>query len=142
VDDFNITVDIEAPPQRVWAVMSDIERWPEWTPTVRSVQRLDSGPLAPGRRARIHQPKLPPADWQVTALQEGSSFTWVTHSPGVTVTARHGVEGIEGGSRATLSIQFGGVLGPLVGWLTRGLNGRYLSLEAAGLKRRSEETSS
>jgi uncharacterized protein YndB with AHSA1/START domain len=137
---FSITVKIGASPQRVWAVMSDIERWPEWTPTVRSIQRLDSGPLAPGRRARIRQPKLPPADWQVTALHEGSGFTWVTHGSGVSVTARHAVEAIEGGSRATLSIQFGGVLGPLVGWLTRGLNDRYLSLEAAGLKRRSEET--
>src|SRR5262249_4702286 len=99
MEQFSITVEIGASPQRVWAVLSDIERWPEWTPTVRSIQRLDNGPLAPGRRARIRQPKLPPADWQVTALHEGSGFTWVTRSPGVSVTARHAVEAIEGGSR-------------------------------------------
>ena len=40
----------------------------------------------------------------------------------------------------TLSIHFDGLLGPLWGWLTRRLNERYLGLEAAGLKRRSEET--
>jgi Polyketide cyclase / dehydrase and lipid transport len=126
----------------VVAVLSDVERWPEWTPSVRSIQRLDGGPLASGKKARICQPKLPPADCQVTALHEGSSFTWVTRSPGLSVTARHEVKRSEGGSRATLSVQFEGGLGPLVGWLTRGLNDRYLKLEAAGLKRRSEETRS
>jgi hypothetical protein len=39
----------------------------------------------------------------------------------------------------TLSLHFGGPLGSMVGWLLRGLNNRYLSLEAAGLKRRSEQ---
>jgi hypothetical protein len=43
------------------------------------------------------------------------------------------------GSRATLSLQFTGLFGPLAGLLTRGLNDRYLKLEAAGLKRQSEE---
>jgi uncharacterized membrane protein len=135
---YDIAVEIAAPPQRVWAVMRDVERWPEWTPSVRSVQRLDGGPLATGSRARIRQPKLPPADWQVTALEEGKGFTWVSRAPGIVVTARHGVEAIEGGSRATLSIRYEGVLGPLLGWLIRGVNERYLELEAAGLKRRSE----
>lgn len=135
---FSITVDIHAPPDRVWAVMSDIERWPEWTPTVASTQRVDRGPLAVGSRARIRQPKLPPAVWQVTELDEGKGFTWVTRSPGVRVTARHWVEANGGGSRATLSIQYAGVLGPLVARLTRGLNERYLALEARGLRQRSE----
>lgn len=135
---FSMTVEIQAPPDRVWAVMSDIERWPEWTPTVTSIQRVDRGPLAIGSRARIRQPKLPPAEWQVTELDQGRSFTWITCRLGVRVTARHRVEANEGGSRARLSIQFSGVLGPLVARLTRDLNERYLALEARGLRERSE----
>ena len=135
---FSITVEIAASPERVWVVMSDIERWPEWTPTVNRIRRLDDGPLAPGTRARIRQPKLPPAVWRVISVDEGREFTWVTRGPGVSVTAGHRVEPLEGGSRATLSIRFSGFLGPLVAWLTRGLNDRYLALEASGLKRWSE----
>lgn len=137
--DFRIAVDIQAPPDRVWAVMRDIERWPEWTPTVTSIRPLGTGPLAVGSRALIRQPKLPPARWQVTDLDEGKrSFTWVNRGPGIRVTARHWVEAHGAGSRATLSLQLSGLLGPLVARLTRGLNERYLALEAKGLRERSE----
>jgi uncharacterized protein YndB with AHSA1/START domain len=134
---FSIAVDIPAPPERVWAVLADIERWSEWTPTVTRIQRLDRGPLAVGSRVRIRQPKLPPATWQVSALQPGRSFTWITRSPGVCVMGEHEVEPAARGARVMLSLRFSGVLGPLVARLTRRLNGRYLALEAKGLSERS-----
>jgi len=135
---FSITVDIDAPPERVWAVMSDVERWHEWTASITSVTRVDHGPLAVGSRARVRQPKLMPAEFIVTEVEENKGFTWVTHSPGVTATARHVVEPIPRGTRATLSVQFDGLAAPIVAWLTRKLNDRYLALEAAGLKKRAE----
>jgi uncharacterized protein YndB with AHSA1/START domain len=135
--DFSITFDLGAPPERVWAAMSDIERWPEWTPTVTRVERLDRGPLGVGSRVRILQPKLPPAVWEVTELDAGRSFTWVTRSPGVRVTAQHRVEPTPDGSRVTLSLAFSGLLGRVVARLTRSLNQRYLALEAEGLSRRA-----
>lgn len=82
--------------------------------------------------------EVPPAVWQLTELREGESFNWVTKGPGVRAIARHGVEAIEGGCRATLSLEFAGPLGGAIGRLTSGLNERYLALEAAGLKKRSE----
>ena len=137
--DFRITVEIHAPPDKVWAVMRDVERWPQWTPTVTSVRRLDTGPLAVGSRALIRQPKLPPAKWQVTDFDDaGRGFTWINRAPGVLVTARHWVEASGPDSRATLSLRFSGFLASLVGRLTANLNERYLALEAQGLKTRSE----
>jgi uncharacterized protein YndB with AHSA1/START domain len=135
---FSISVDIDAPRERVWAIMSDIERWSEWTASVTRIRQLTPGPMAVGTRALVRQPKLPPAFWKVVSFEPNEAFTWVTWSPGVSVTARHSVQSTGSGSRATLSLQFAGLLGPMLARLTRDLNDRYLALEAAGLKRRSE----
>jgi hypothetical protein len=132
----SVTVEIAATTRRVWEVLADIERWPEWTPTVERIEPLDGGPFAVGSRARIRQPRLPRAVWRVTELVAEQAFTWVTRSPGVCITARHWIEPVASGTRATLSLQFTGMLGPVVAWLTRGLNRRYLALEAQGLSER------
>lgn len=134
---FSITADIPAAPDRVWSVLADVERWPEWTPSVTRIRRLDQGALAVGTRVRIHQPRLLPAIWWIVELAEGRRFTWVTGGLGVRAIAEHGVEPVERGSRVTLSVRFEGLLASLVSRLTRDLNRRYLELEAAGLRARS-----
>ena len=137
-----ITVEIDAAPERVWDVMTDVERWPEWTETVTSVTRLDEGPLRLDSRARLEQPKLPPTEYVVTELSPGRSFTWVATSPGVRTTARHDVEALpNGGTRVRLGVEQAGPLGKVMGRLFfKGLTDRYLAAEAAGLKVRSEGT--
>ena len=132
------TIDIHAPAARVWEIVRDVEHWFEWTPTIISVQPLDPGPLNVGTRAIVRQPKLLPARWQITEIEEGRSFTWTTRAPGIVVTARHSVDGAANSSRATLSLDFSGPLGALCARLTRGINARYLALEAQGLKKRAE----
>jgi uncharacterized membrane protein len=137
---FSITIEINAPSDRVWSVMRDIERWSEWTPSITSIERLDTGPFGVGSRALIRQPKSLPAKWEVTEMDEGKAFTWVTRRPGVMATARHSIEPAPGGSKASLLLEFSGFLGPLVARLTRNLCERYLALEAKGLKERSERS--
>jgi uncharacterized membrane protein len=134
-----VTVEIAAPPQHVWEVLIDVERWSEWTETVTSVKRLDDGPLRLGSRATINQPKIPETGYVVTELHPGRSFTWVADSPGVTITARHDVEALPGGgSRVTLAVEQGGWLGRVMGRFYRGMTARHLANEAAGLKSRCE----
>ena len=39
---------IDAPPERVFALLAQPERTPEWSPSVVSVRRTDSGPIGVG----------------------------------------------------------------------------------------------
>ena len=134
------TVDIAAPPARVWEVLSEVESWSEWTPTVTSVRRLDEGPLRLGSRARISQPRIPEAEYVVTNLEPGRSFTWVATGPGVRTTARHDAEPLAaGGTRVRLSVSQSGWLGSVMGRFYRRMTDRYLANEATGLKARCEE---
>jgi carbon monoxide dehydrogenase subunit G len=141
--EFSVTTEVDAPAHVVFEVLTDVERWPEWTPTVTRVERLDDAalPLAINSRIRIVQPKVPPAEWTVTAFEAGHGFRMLSRSPGATVVANHWAEPSGDGerSRVTLSVTFSGWLGRLIARMMRGLNERYLAQEAAGLKRRSEE---
>ncbi|MEO5746255.1 MAG: SRPBCC family protein [Terracoccus sp.] len=132
------TVEIEAPAERVWALLSDVERWPEWTASMSSVTLLDAA-LAVGSRATVEQPRLPRATWTVTALEEGIEFDWASAMPGVLTVGRHHVEMVdEGHSRVVLTVHQSGLLGPVARLAYGRLTRRYLKLEAAGLKTRCE----
>jgi uncharacterized membrane protein len=133
------TVNIDAPPQKVFAVLCDVERWPEWTPTMSRVQRLDKGPFSVGSRAEVRQPKLRPAVWQVTQLEENRDFTWATGSAGLRMKAGHLIEASgSGGSRVALSFEMSGLIAPLVSRLYGSLIEEYIATESQGLKKRSE----
>lgn len=138
---FSITVDIAAPPGRVWEVMSDVDRWHEWTPSVTSIKRGGDAPMAVGTTLTIRQPKFPPAFWKVTKIDPGRGFESVSPAPGMRVIARHWIEATASGSRATLSLELQGLFGGLFGRMTRDITERYLAMEAAGLKARSENPS-
>jgi hypothetical protein len=136
---FSFVIEIAVPPFQVWETLLDVEHWPEWTQSVTSIERLDEGPFAVGSRVRILQPKLIPAVWRVTELNERDRiFTWKTGKPGVKLIARHAVERTALGSRVTLTLSYGGLLGPFMAYQLKDLNWHYLTMEAKGLKARCE----
>ncbi|MEU7610932.1 SRPBCC family protein [Micromonospora sp. NPDC049204] len=137
---FEATAEIVADAEQVWAVLVDVERWPEWTASVTRVERGEPEPLAVGATARLTQPKLRPAVWRVTELTEGREFTWVSDTPGVRTRGEHRLLPLpDGRTRVELAIDQSGPLAGLIGRLYGGLLRRYLRLEADGLKRRCEQ---
>ncbi len=135
---FEHAIAIGAPPERVWEILVDVERWPARIPTVDRVERLDDGPLTVGARTRLAQPKLPEAVWTVVELTPGTAFSWSSTSPGVRIVASHVVETAPEGSRLVLGVELAGWLSP-VGWLmTRSLTRRYVQTEAASIKAAAE----
>jgi uncharacterized membrane protein len=134
------TITINAPASRVWAVFTDVPRWPSWTPSVTSVEPLDGAAIDVGHRFKIKQPKLLALVWEVTDVDAPRSWTWIARSPGATTSATHEVSPRgASGCVVTQTIEHGGGLGIVVGFLTRRITRRYLSQEGNGLKTATEK---
>ncbi len=71
---FSTSLTINASQEATWKVLSDVARWHEWTPTVTKVEVLNTPELKLGNRYKVFQPKLQPAEWNVTELTT-SNFT-------------------------------------------------------------------
>ncbi len=135
------TIHIEAPPEVVWAVTEDVERWPEWTPTVTAARRLDGGPFGLGSVARIKQPGQPESDWTVTEYVHGERFTWETRRTGLRMAASHRVRGEAAGTSNTLRIEASGIVAVVLWPVLRAAIRRALMQENRGLKARCEALS-
>lgn len=103
------TLEIAAATDEVWALTVDIERWPDMTPTMTSVEKLGDGPLALGSQARIKQPGMRPAVWTVTDFDPGRLFAWETKLGTVTLRGTHRLEPTATGCRNTLAVEMSGL---------------------------------
>ena len=74
------SIDIEAPPEAVWQVISDVSRTPEWSPACYRVEWIDEG-----KRFRGYN-KLNGARWSrecmVTASEPSKLFAFSTRFKG------------------------------------------------------------
>jgi carbon monoxide dehydrogenase subunit G len=133
-------ISIAASAEDVWTILSDVERWYEWTPSIRSILLLDPKPLHLGSRALIEQPKLPRATWEVTEIDPGRGFVWQTRSIGALTVGEHWITPeADGRVRVTLRVRQTGVLAWVFQrWIER-ITREYLAIEANGLKRRCEQ---
>ena len=133
------SIDIDAPPHRVWSVMSDVERWPEWTQSITRAELVSSRPFGAGSRVRVKQPRLMAVTWTVTEFEPDAGFSWRAVVPGLTSDGLHRITPRrEGGSTVTLTLDQRGPLAPVLRLLTAKLTRRYIDFEARGLKARSE----
>lgn len=136
---FEVRQEIEAPIEAAWSCMSTVDAWPDWLPTVRSVEPLQVGPLAVGARYRLRQPKLPAVVWRVSALDPGRSFAWESRTPGTVSLGEHelaarGPDSCTVVLRLTLSGPFSGLAARIGGHLIR----EYVELEARSLRKTVE----
>lgn len=113
--DITAVTEIDAPPERVWAVLTDTGRYPEWNPFVR---RLD-GTIAVGERIAVDLQlpgrKVQPMRPTVVAVEEGTSFAWLGRVgvPGV-LDGRHRFQVEPTGDGRTRLVQSERLSGALV----------------------------
>ena len=69
-------IDIDAPIERVWKVLTEFERYPEWNPfTVRVLARLEMG-AAVSMRVNLIGSFVQPQTEYITTLDPGRRICW------------------------------------------------------------------
>ncbi|MFC7490065.1 MULTISPECIES: SRPBCC family protein [unclassified Knoellia] len=112
------SVDIAAPPAKVWAALTDFAAYPEWNPFIRQL----SGTARTGATLTV---EIHPAGGKamtfsptLLAADPGRELRWLGRvvAPGL-LDGEHAftLEAIPGGTRLTQSEDFSGVLVPFVG---------------------------
>ena len=102
-------------PDRLWLLVSEVERWGDRLPTVTSVRALEPWrDVGVGSRYEVRQPRLPTAVYEMTEWAPGRTFTWVAHAPGITTTATHTVSARADGSGLDLALEWSGPLAAVI----------------------------
>ena len=137
---FEKSIEIDAPQQRVWDVLSDIEAWPQRIETVDTVELLTPAPLSEGSRVRLKPPKLSEGTWEITVWDPPSYFEW-TQKMTATSVAGHRVEALgEGRTQLTLTLEMRGLVISIIARFYKDLTNRYINIEAETMKRVAEAT--
>src|SRR5690606_8701102 len=126
---------VHAPRERVWDVLTDFARWPEWNPDVREV-RVD-GPLAPGS---VFRWKAGPSQIR-SRLEEvlpPERITWTGSTMGIRAVHVHVLASEGDGTRVVSEESWSGLLARLFAGRMRSTLGDSLESGLAALKARSE----
>jgi hypothetical protein len=136
-------IEIDAPPERVWQVLTDFDAYPEWNPFIRSIEgdpevgsRLRVRIEPPGSRGMTFKPT-------VQAAEPARELRWLGRLfvPGL-MDGEHrlALEPLDGGrSRFIQSERFSGVLVGLLGRMLAATEQGFKQMNEA-LKRRAEVT--
>jgi hypothetical protein len=83
------TIQIDAPPAAVWAVLTDLDRYPEWNPLFREA----TGQLAVGQRIQLRSVhpangRLMTVKPKITVAEPDAELRWEASLPGI-VSGEH-----------------------------------------------------
>ena len=130
---------IDAPVAVVWKLTEDVEGWPATTPTVTSVERLDSGPMRVGSTARVKQPGQRVAVWTVSSFRPDEEMAWGAKVFGVQMVGTHRLTPIgDDRCRNLLSIDMSGRGAALLGRVVGKRILAAITTENEGFKRAAE----
>ena len=131
---FRASVDVAAPPARIFALWADAAAWPSWDPDLESAA-LD-GPFASGSTGVLKPRGGPRTRIELVDVREPESFTAVSRLPGCRMVFEHRAEATGAGCRVTHVVRFEGplafafrrLIGPSI---RRGLPGTMAGLRGA-----------
>lgn len=136
------TINVNARPETIFKVLTEIGNWNLWTKSVKSITLLNKNIFEKGTKVKIVQPKLLPTLWEVTEIEKDRSFTWVSTSLGFKMTAKHIIGLKDDGTYVELITMHEGLLAGLIYKMTFGLTNQYMTMEIEGLKQEAENLKS
>ncbi|MFI6476287.1 SRPBCC family protein [Nonomuraea sp. NPDC050663] len=134
------SIDIQATPEQVWAVLVDFAGYQAWNPFIQ--QGAGEARVGSTLTLRMHPENGKPMTFRPKVLQAepGSRLRWLGHLivPGVFDGAHEFVlTPVDGGTRVVQSETFKGLLVPFLGKMIEGTERNFERLNAA-LKQRVE----
>ena len=133
------TIQIDAPPQAVWAILTDLGRYAEWNPLFREA----SGQVAVGNRITLRSVhpangRLMTVKPKITIADPGAELRWVSSLPGI-ISGEHrfALTPADVGTRLEQSETFRGLLTAISGKTFARAETSFRALNEA-LKKRAE----
>ncbi|WP_328305148.1 SRPBCC family protein [Actinomycetospora sp. NBC_00405] len=137
-----IAVDIDTCPDHVWAVLTDVTRWPRWTSAVRDARLVGGGALALHGVVRLRAPRLPERVWRVSEFHpRRRRITLSDEGLGARASVRFALAAPDGDgarTRVTVVHQRAGWVGGTVAWITARTIEAHLQTLAGDLKKHCE----
>jgi hypothetical protein len=127
-----------APVEVVWQLLTDVEHWRDWTPTILAITPLTEEGLRVGARYSAKQPGLLPAVYEVTHYIPNETFTWVQKLPGGELIGDHRVAARDGATEVQLSFYSKGLFANIAAMLFSGKIRNNVAIEATCLEERCD----
>jgi len=136
---FESGIDINAPAEKVWALIDKLEEWPQWMPSIKKIERVSREPLTVGSQLSVTA--------KVSGLTVKLLMTIIEFVPertvvmqgkalGTSLTRFYTLEPVNGKTKVTI----GGEVSGFLAWLAR-RGGKAVSDEIAqAVKKRIEES--
>ena len=134
------TINVDAPPMDVWAVLTDLSQYPDWNPLFREA----TGEIAVGKRLRLRSVhpangRLMTVKPKIVTAEPGVELRWAASLPGI-MSGEHSfrLSAAGGGTTLVQSEAFRGLLVPLSGKILSRSEASFQSLNEA-IKKRVEQ---
>ncbi|GGB02118.1 hypothetical protein GCM10011511_26710 [Puia dinghuensis] len=100
---------------------------------------MNNASVEVGTKLRVLQPKLSPAIWIITKIDQDKILIWEKRSLGLKMISEHLIHSDANETKVTIRMNYEGPLAGLIYQLTRSLTNRYMTMEINGLKKESEK---
>ncbi len=113
---FSSSVEIDAPPEKVWALVNELEQWPQWIPSIKKIEKLSEGALGEGSQIRITAKSIITVRllMTITEFVPGRHAVMQGKVLGTRMTRYYAFEPVNGGTRLTAGGEVSGLLAFLV----------------------------